>query len=245
MRRASVLMETVIVMPVLLLLIFGLIQFAHIWTARQMVTYAAFCATRAIMVTRAAENGGSFEDGDETEGAGEGVDEQRDFAQMAAEVALSWINLADARNDDAVFVPGWGRVLGSGTSKERKRIETEILSRGDNANAQYAAVRVKFRFPLMIPGMAVNKVIANATHWIDSGEEPPAVAAGTGNFYQDLNAAAGTPILIDGWPYIVLEETCVLPMPYSTKNFPLRAIQERDAGEYDYARIDIRKAEGS
>lgn len=71
------------------------------------------------------------------------------------------------------------------------------------------------------------------------------MAAGTGNFYQDLNAAAGTPILIDGWPYIVLEETCVLPMPYSTKNFPLRAIQERDAGEYDYARIDIRKAEGS
>ena len=237
-------METVIVMPVLLLLIFGLIQFAHIWTARQMVTYAAFCATRAIMVTRAAENGDSFEDGDETEGAGEGVDEQRDFAQMAAEVALSWINLVDAGNGDEISVPGWGGIVGSGTS-ETNRIVVTILSRGNDSDRRYAAVRVKFRFPLVIPGMAVNKIIANAMRWVDTGEDPPELATGTGDFYQDLNAAAGTPILIDGWPYIVLEETCVLPMPYSTKNFPLRAIQERDAGEYDYTRIDIRKAEDS
>ena len=232
-------METVIVMPVLLLLIFGLIQFAHIWTARQMVAYAAFCATRAIMVTRSAEkNGMTFEDPGETGGVGDGVDEQHFFAQRAAEVALSWINLADAGREDEVVIPGWGAVVGSGSSQGGQRVTAEILSRGyDEEDRQpCAAVRVRFLFPLMIPGMAVNKIIATAV-------QGSSVIAPTGDFYADLDKAAGTPTLIDGWPYIALEETCVLPMPYSTRCFPLRAVQARDAGEFDYSRIDIRKEE--
>lgn len=201
-------METVIVMPVLLLLIFGLIQFAHIWTARQMVTYAAFCATRAIMVVPPSE--------------------QETAAQNAAEIALSWINLADSGNGDEVSVPGWSSIGGSGKSPESdwggKRVKVELRENG--AGAEIAAVRVSFRFPLVIPGMAVNKIIAWATQ---SAQQLQL----TGDFYSDLNAAAGSPTLIDGWPYIELTETCVLPMPYSTKNFPRGAfdgVKIRDGG---------------
>lgn len=231
-------METVLVMPILLLLIFGILQFAHIWMARQMVAYAAFCATRAIMVTRSVETSDmTFEDPGETGVVEDGVDEQWFFAQKAAEVALSWINLADGGRQDEVSVPGWGAVVGSGSSTGGQRVTVAILSRGYDAggdNPPCAAVQVRFLFPLMIPGMAVNKIIATA---VQSGS----VVAPSGDFYADLNKAAGSPTLIDGWPYIALEETCVLPMPYSTRNFPLRAVQSRDAGEFDYTRIDIRR----
>lgn len=201
--RGSVLMETVIVMPVLLLLIFGVIQFAHIWTARQMVAYAAFCATRAVMVVP--------------------PDEQEEAAQNAAEVALSWINLVDDKSGKEVTVPGWGKIGGSGLSPESrddgwngKRVKVDVVESGKDK--EMAVVEVKFRFPLLIPGMAVNKVIANAESQFN--ERP------TTDFYRELNTAAGKPRLIDGWPYIELKETCVLPMPYSTEDFPEGAFDD-------------------
>ena len=222
-------METVIVMPVLLLLIFGVIQFAHIWTARQMVAYAAFCATRAIMVVPDKDN------------------EKDIAAQKAAEIALSWMNISDdkvieGRSDkfsNCVSIPGWGRVGGSGFStggflhpqvdpKKYKRVLAEILpgctgeeKDGDGNDIEVAAVRVRFLFPLIIPGMAVNKIIGNASRGAG------ALMHGS-DFYGNLHDAALNPILIDGWPYIELKETCVLPMPYSTVNFPKGAFKNVD-----------------
>jgi len=48
--RGSVLLEFIIVMPVLLLLIFGTVQFALILMAKQLTQYAAFNAARAAIV---------------------------------------------------------------------------------------------------------------------------------------------------------------------------------------------------
>ena len=207
MKRGSVLMEAVIAMPVLLLLIFGIIQFAHILTARQMVVYAAFCAARAIMVVP--------------------PNEQQVAAQNAAEMALSWINIADTdSNRDQITIPGWGKIWGTASSDVARRVEVNIKQRGDAT--EVAEVEVNFKFPLMIPAMAVNKIIA-------VGARSSGLVSGTGDFYRDLNQAAGTPDLIDGWPYIKLTETCVLPMPYSTVRFP--------SGAFDG--VNIRSGGGS
>ena len=65
----------------------------------------------------------------------------------------------------------------------------------------------------MIPGMAVNKIIASAASGLMS-------SGASGDFYADLDAAAGSPKTIDGWPYLEMKEVCVLPMPYSTAMFP-------------------------
>ena len=209
MKRGSVLMETVIAMPVLLLLIFGVIQFAHIWTARQMTAYAAYCATRAVMIVP--------------------PEEQKTAAQNAAEVALSWMNLADSKNDD-VTIPGWGGINGSGTSDYgRRRTSAEVLANGADDDFQVSSVRVKFRFPLLIPAMAINKIIAT------TAVSGASLARRTGDFYIDLERSAGNPDLIDGWPYIELTETCVLPMPYSTVRFPKDAFKD----------VDIRSGGGS
>ena len=194
-------METVIVMPIMLLLIFGIIQFAHIWIARQMVAYAAFCATRAIMVVPPDSNDGEGEER-----------EQTNAAEKAAEMALSWINFAGS-DGNPVMIPGWGAVGGSETSSSEKRIKVQIVSKGSETDKPVAAVQVTFKFPLMIPAMAVNKIIASAASGLMS-------SGASGDFYADLDAAAGSPDTIDGWPCLKMKEVCVLPMPYSTANFP-------------------------
>ncbi len=200
MKRGSILAETVLVMPLLLLLIFGVIQFALIWTAKQMTAYAAFCATRAIMVVT--------------------PDEQEEAAQKAAEVALSWMCIAekDGSAGKRVDIPGWGTIPGSASSNDR--VSIDIKKNGEDS--PLAAVKVKFKYPLLIPGMAVNKVIANSVN--------APVLSGEPDFYRDLNTAAGDPdTSIDGfWPWMELTETCVLPMPYSTANFPTGGFEGTD-----------------
>ena len=228
--RGSVLMETVIVMPVLLLLIFGVIQFAHIWTARQMVAYAAFCATRAIMVVPDKS-------------------EEKDIAaQKAAEIALSWINLVDDPDhrtaedvsyENCVDIPGWGRIPGSGFSRDNglisrcvdpghpKRVHAKVNCKGEGE--EVASVTVRFRFPLVFNAMGINRIIAGAF------DEPvPSDALhdpnGGTDLYHEMNARASRAVarMQDGWPYIELTETCVLPMPYSTARFPTGAFEGMD-----------------
>ena len=197
-RRGSVMMETVIVMPILLFLIFVIVQFAHIWTAKQMVSYAAFCATRAITVVPPGE--------------------QRAAALNAAKMALSWMCLADGDEGSGagVTVPGWGEILGARSVGSRVIVNPEDIIRNgqDDANP-VAAVKVTFKFPLLISAMAVNRVLGTA-----ASNAPTSMDDGEYGFYANLDRLAGNPGEIDGWPFVTLSETCVLPMPYSTARFP-------------------------
>jgi len=193
MRRGSILAETVMVMPLLMFLVFGVVQFALIWTAEQMTAYAAFCATRAIMVIR--------------------PEEQQKYAKDAAEVALSWMCIAerDGAAGGRVDIPGWGGIPGSASASDRIRVK--VLENGSDSHL--ASVEVKFKYPLLIPGMAVNKIISNkGTETKDASEGP--------DFYGELHETAdGEDKSIDGhWPWLELTEVCVLPMPYSTERFP-------------------------
>ena len=214
-RCGSILAETVLVMPLLLLLIFGIIQFAQIWMARQFVVYAAACAARAMTVVQPSE--------------------QADAADKAAKLALSWLCLAETdseRAGDGVEVPGWGRIPGSGSiyrrgfkEPEKRNINAEVLFDGTDNENPFVGVRVGFRFPLLIPGMAINTILGNFAN----RNQPLAQGA---DFYGNLAQASRSPVVdeIDGWPYINFTETCILPMPYSPSNFP--------RGGYDGCRIN-------
>ena len=48
-------LEFVLAFPLILALMLGCIQFAHIWMGRQVVNYAAFCAARAALVSEKSE----------------------------------------------------------------------------------------------------------------------------------------------------------------------------------------------
>ena len=200
-QRGSILAETVLVMPLLFLLIFGIIQFALVWTAKQMTAYAAFCATRAILVVPPGE--------------------QQEYAKKAAEVALSWMCMAekDGADGSRVDIPGWGKIPGSASSNDRIAVDIKR----DGSSSPIAAVEVTFKYPLLIPGMALNKIIANKRTEIKDADVKP-------DFYGELHEAAdGADTSIDGhWPWIKLTETCVLPMPYSTANFPSGGFEGTD-----------------
>lgn len=217
-------METVLVMPLLLLLIFGILQFAQIWMARQMVVYAASCAARAMTVVL--------------------PEEQADAADKAAKQALSWLCLAETTGESSeqalpgVEIAGWGRIPGSGSVD--RRVAVGVLSNsvanvafdgrnvafdGADDKNPFVGAMVSFRFPLLIPGMAINTIIGN---FANRQNARPGVSA---DFYGNLARANENPIVdIDGWPYVDLRETFVLPMPYSPKNYP--------RGGYDGCRIN-------
>lgn len=204
-RRGSVLAETALALPLLLFLIFAVVQFALVWTARQTVAYAAYCAARAALVFPCSSE-----------------NEKEDAARDAAEIALSWMSLADAGSiAGRTSIPGWGDIPGSGTV--RARSDVKIVSdpygggwlNGEDSPAVAAIVR--FKFPLMIPGMGVAKAIANFA----AGTAPD--FTGEADFHGDLaKVTDAADVSIDGvWPWIELKSTCILPAPFSTARFPI------------------------
>ena len=236
-HRGSILMETVLVMPLLLLLIFGIVQFALCWTARQMTVYAAFCGARALTVISPRDN------------AQVAVDN-------AAKLALSWMCLVDGDESQDVKIPGWGRILGSGSVN--RRVTTQIctyydangierladgngtpIRNGDNGvrvnfddigddRHQFAAVRVAFRYPLLILPFGVNRIIGTAIN-STSDENLARINGNSSDFYSNLSASVSNPN-DDGYglPFMTFVETCVLPMPYSTRNFPWGGFDDMD-----------------
>lgn len=243
-RRGSILMECVLVFPLMLLLISMVLQFAHIWTARQITAYAAYCATRAIMAVPPG-------------------DEQKNAAQKAAEVACSWMALAGLPNaikdggsttksvyvgklhnvanvsdsvDVAVdgasvlnetWIPGWGSIPGSDSVP--KRVMVEIVRNG--TGEPFAEVTVHFKFPLVLPlaGRMISLFANNpnpsrisddtykVTGWAGEKDGNETVMDEYGNAVTRTGGAWGA----DGkFPFITLTETCILPMPYSTAKFP-------------------------
>jgi len=51
----SVMLEFVLAFPIVLTLLLGCMQFAHIWMAKQVVHYSAYCAARAVLVCEKSE----------------------------------------------------------------------------------------------------------------------------------------------------------------------------------------------
>ncbi len=129
-EQGSILMEFILVMPVLVLLIFGIAQFSLIWVARLMTYYAAYSGARTAIVYHPEDYSAP----------------DRGPVHRAACVALSWIGMSAGGN--GVEVPGWGSVPGSGDIGRQVRISVEEMQqRGIPA----VKVTVHFEFPLLIP----------------------------------------------------------------------------------------------
>ncbi len=232
-RRGSMLMEFVLTMPILLMLIMLIIQFAQIMVARQFVAYAAFCSTRSMLCSNPSEWDPKLNPKKER------------CTHQAARRVLAWVNIfgtpetAHLRGseegylavsagdfsdiDDApityttklygskethdVLVPGWGQIPESNSVD--KRLEVECGPKIPNGKYAYSTVR--YKFPLMIP-VAGQMISFLAKH---SADESLYMRSKT-----LMPGWTGEQELFDGVPYIELTETCVLPLPYSTANLP-------------------------
>jgi hypothetical protein len=181
----SLLMEAVVCLPVLLVLILGCMQIAHIWFARQIVQYAAYSASRALLVIpdeeqeRALKPGGS--------------------AFKAASYVCAWIALSQPRGSREVEVPGWGAVPGSGGMEEKLELNLE-----HPAGKWDPMVTVKFDFPLVMP-VAGHLIGWGVNPWADKREWRKQHADATGDKHSGETMQ---------YPYIRFEESVSLVKPY-------------------------------
>lgn len=120
-ETGSVLMETVIAMPLLIALVFGALQLAHIHVARQVVGYAAYAAVRAALP---AENS-----------------KEEESARQAAQRILCWLTASADSFHDGVLMP----------DPDSRSVKDRILEFKVNRQGWNREVELKFAFPLVMP----------------------------------------------------------------------------------------------
>ena len=116
------LMEAVAVLPLLVALIFGALQMAHIHIARQIVSYAAYAAARATLPLAAGE-------------------EEEEAARKAAQRILCWLVAMPDSTHDGVLMP----------DPDSKAVKDRILACKVTQNDWNREVELKFAFPLVMP----------------------------------------------------------------------------------------------
>lgn len=133
-RSASILMEAVIILPVLVMLIFAVIQFANVLMVQQLVEYAAYCGARATLTCNMLQ--------------------ASDQARKAVLRVLAPVSLSMESDDSDTGphdYPGWGKLKGTKDLSSQVDIE---LSPSPIATAdvlKYVGCKVTFRYPLLIP----------------------------------------------------------------------------------------------
>lgn len=219
--RGAVMLETVILLPVILIIVFYLLQMIFVLLAKEVTYYAAYCGARAALVYNPAD----YADTNRV-GSGGGV------VGEAACTVLSWISqsvegsepLKIAASDGDYEVPRSENIRNQVSVKivegltlpygeeELKKLNIEKLKEP----FPIVRVTVTFKCPLLIPlggrifaGLASSPFQSEAKDTVSTFAE--VVAAGAAK--EDKR----------GWlyNYIEVQETCSLAKPYNTATFPL------------------------
>lgn len=101
----SIMLEFVLAFPVILTLMLACMQFAHIWMAKQVVHYSAYCAARAALVCEKGEYHGPDK-----------------APQQAAEQVCAWVGRGMLAGESDKRIPGWGAIPGSGGIHRKTRV---------------------------------------------------------------------------------------------------------------------------
>jgi len=200
--QGSLMLEFIICMPAYMLLLFGCVQFAHLWMGRQVVHYAAYSAARSALVS-AADPGGERPNWD-------GGRESDIHSRSTAIRVTQWLGIGDGSTLTGAnaHLPGWGNVLASNDAANRTTVTTEF----DEWNV---GATVTYEFPLVTP--IVGPIIAATMASSSSSSSGPVWnmdsiivinPPGTGSYLDPGKAAAGE------FPRMTLSQTVWLPKPY-------------------------------
>ena len=211
-RTGTVLMESVLVLPILTLLIFATVQFSLIWYAQLMTHYAAYNAARAALVYNPAEyseNGVFFD--------------SKGPCWEAAVTSLSWLSSSVDGGSGSVhaMIPNWGMVPNSSHIENQVRIDTRESAEG-GAKEPCIKVRLTFDYPLHVP--VIGKIISYMLN--TSGSEdmwsPTGWTPDSGRY---AATAAATHPTMKG-DFIRIHAYCVMPKPWATTWFHRRPATE-------------------
>lgn len=215
--RGSVLLEFIIVMPVLLLLIFGTVQFALILMAKQLTQYAAFNAARAAIVY----NPKDYRVPNATEG--KGFFSNSGPVHQAAVTSLAFFGFSGGKEANKVEVPGWGKIPGSANIKNQVSIGSDSQDLMEAQEIPAVKVTVNFNFPMLIP------YAAEVIGYFHAGGNPDDAWDLTG-FSPDKTFREKMKKVKKGGktPCFHLSETCILPRPWNTTTFPQMPSKDRN-----------------
>jgi len=219
-------MEFVLVFPLFLVTLLGIVQFAHIWLARLVVQYAAFCAARTALVCVAQSSNPTVSneswprlrdlrylgmDGAYTQGdsiargrVGTAQSEAEYFGSRVAARVCQCLVMSESAADLGGRTAAWDRgefaPLGAAERKTRATVTLDEPSWTIRATVEHD-------FSLVVP--IVGEMLAWGMRlWTD-----PAFAGITRR--DDTDDAHLGPDLI-GFPHLRLTETAWLPKPYRT-----------------------------
>ena len=219
----TALMECVLVMPLLVFMIFMLIQLSLVCMARQVLHYAAYSAARATLVYHPNEYGGM-------NGENFVFYEKFGVAYQAACQALAWVGQVGG-GDAKMWIPDWGQIPASGYIRDQVSIDctnSAMLSAeqaGGVSQSHVPAVKVtvRFHYPLQIP--MAGTIIAyfagggdGGANWNTIGLTPKDMEGTLSKYY----AFQGSEALRNktGLPFITLTESYILPRLWDTISFP-------------------------
>ncbi len=246
-NRGSIMLETVLVLPIFVLIIFFLIQITFVWTAKQMTYYAAYCGARAALVYNPADYNAEQQD----DGSWKSISPKGGVVHQAACTALSWISWSLSGNDWSDFRIGNSySVPLSSTIREQVFVqvkEFEKISESKKSSSsskeepakiadQFPAVTitVQFRCPLFIPlgGPLIAYFFgANDQVCLDTSN-----AIGVGGFSATSGNRVHNQLIMSGnytkrgdveYYSILLSESCTLAKPYKTDTFPLMSPEDK------------------
>ena len=159
LTAGQALVEYAIVFPLQLLLTLIIIQLAHLFVAKQVVEYSAFCAARAGLSNL----------------------DDYDGQRRAALVPLSRISgKSGVAAQDSIVVPGWGALPGSAAADQK----TSVTVRPDTVDGYpvvFSEVTHEYELSIPIggavvyklgdvtPGLEVDRSTYDAPHWVMSG----------------------------------------------------------------------------
>lgn len=150
-ERGSVLMETVICLPILLLASLGVAQFGHIWLCRAMLRYAAYSGARATLT------------------AAPGTEQQQ--ANEAAKTVCSVLAFFNPTSSSDFILPGVlnnQKIAASGAVQSSSILRTNVTVDG---NGFHTKTEVRLSVPLLVP--FAGPVIGGAMRLYENGSFSP------------------------------------------------------------------------
>ncbi|MBR3822575.1 MAG: pilus assembly protein [Kiritimatiellae bacterium] len=239
MKRGSIMLESALVLPIFVLLIFFLIQMTFVWVAKQMTYYAAYCGARAALVYNPADYAEKDDGG---------------VVKMAACSALSWVAWGLNGTDALNYRLGTGFAEDEKvpfSSKIYRQVDVKIseyvtITNGKSQakspkeipiDEQFPAVTVEVSFecPLFIPfGGALIAYFFSADEMrldtsndmrmngflAEHGDIVHSKLQTQGRYYE-VNEGLGV-------YSIPISERCTLAKPYKTVTFPVMSSDEKD-----------------
>ena len=199
-RSGTVLMETVLCLPLLLMLMTGIWQFARIWEARLFTRYAAYNAARAALVYNVKDYA------DEVNGSDVKFSQKKGAVWLAAVNTLAWMSHSSGAASRAL--PGVEvfefdeKRMGYYPYSAKIRDQVWIVPDKCEEKDGYVKVTVRFDFPLIVP------IYDGRALWGGNSSNSP-----------DLELVFDPKAEPDR--YFTLTETCALPKPWSTVWYPL------------------------